>query len=278
MSNGLTLLQEPDQVDSGIWDYISPSRLNSWIACPLKFQFRYVDGMRSPSTPSLFLGKQVHAGLETYYRHRMLGITLTPEDVTARMNAAWDDAVAEEGIDFDTSKEELALRNQAEALVRAYLDQAPPNEPKPLAVEARMEVPLIDPANEEDLGIPLLGIVDLILDGPDGATIIDFKTSARSAPPSAISHEIQLTSYAYLFHRLEGREAAGLEIRSLVKTKTPKIAIHPYPAPGPTHFARLFALTREYLDSLDRESFNYRPGWGCSMCEFRKTDCRAWQG
>ena len=50
--------------------YISPSRLNCWIACPLKFRLRYLDGLRTPTTPSLFVGKVVHAALEAYYRHR----------------------------------------------------------------------------------------------------------------------------------------------------------------------------------------------------------------
>jgi hypothetical protein len=88
---------------------------------------------------------------------------------------------------------------------------------------------LVDPGTGEDLGIPLLGIADLILDGDEGADIVDFKTSSRSAPPFEISHEVQLTSYAYLFRRTTGQEEVGLEIHSLIKTKTPKIEIHRYP-------------------------------------------------
>ena len=141
-----------------------------------------------------------------------------------------------------------------------------------------MEQPLVDPFTGEDLGIPLLGIVDLILDKPDGAQIIDFKTSARGGTPSEISHEVQLSSYAYLFRRLDGRQEAGLEIRSLIKTKTPKIEFHAYPAREERHLRRLFAIIREYLDSLDAGRFNYRPGWGCSMCDLRDGPCRAWEG
>ena len=28
--------------------YISPSRLNTWLRCPLAFKLRYIDGIRSP--------------------------------------------------------------------------------------------------------------------------------------------------------------------------------------------------------------------------------------
>jgi len=45
-----------------------------------------------------------------------------------------------------------------------------------------------------------------------------------------------------------------------------------------TVFRRLFAVIREYLDALDSGKFNYRPGFGCSLCDFREGPCRGWQG
>ena len=117
-------------------------------------------------------------------------------------------------------------------------------------MEAAVEMPLIDPTTGENLGMPMLGIMDLILDAQEGPTIIDFKTSSRSSEPLEIVHEIQLTSYAYLFRQVSERAEAGLEIRSLIKTKTPKIEFHRYPARTEAHFRRLFSVVREYLDAL----------------------------
>ena len=48
--------------DGDVRAYISPSRLNRWLRCPLAFKLQYVDGIRTPTTPNLFIGKQVHAG------------------------------------------------------------------------------------------------------------------------------------------------------------------------------------------------------------------------
>ena len=137
---------------------------------------------------------------------------------------------------------------------------------------------MVDPVTGEDFEIPLLGIVDLVLNGPEGPLIIDFKTAARSGTPAEIVHEIQLSTYSYLFRQLDGREEAGLQIRSLIKTKTPKIEFHEYAARTDGHFRRLFSVIREYLDALDSGRFNFRPGWGCSMCEHRDTHCRRWCG
>jgi putative RecB family exonuclease len=278
MSSSLLTLDPPQKKSGGVWDYISPSRLNCWLTCPLKWRLKYQDGVPTPTSPALFVGKVCHSSLEAFYRHRMLGITLPPNEVIRRMDAGWDQTVTEEQMTFESTAEETALRQQVADLVRAYLAQVPDDEPRPLAVEATMEVPLVDPLTGEDLGIPLLGIVDLVLDDPDGPVVRDFKTSSRSAPPFEVTHEIQLTSYSYLFRRTTGREEVGLEIHSLIKTKSPKIEGHRYPARTDAHFRRLFGVIREYLDALDRGRFNYRPGWGCAMCDFRESHCRQWSG
>jgi putative RecB family exonuclease len=278
MSTGLLDRQTLPRRDSGVWSYISASRLSLWLRCALAFRFRYVDGIQTPTTPSLFLGKTVHAGLQVYYRHRQLGLTLAASDVHRRLLESWDQATGEASMQFECAADEQALQKQTQDLLTAYIGQVPVDEPRPLAVEATMEAPLVDPLTGESLGIPLLGIVDLILDGQEGPVIADFKTAARSSDPLEITHEIQLSSYAWLFRQIEQRQEAGLEIRSLIKTKAPKIEFHAYPARTDTHFRRLFSVIREYLDALDCGRFNYRPGFGCAMCEHHGGLCHGWCG
>jgi len=138
---------------------------------------------------------------------------------------------------------------------------------KPLAVERKYEVSLVDPLTGEDFGIPLLGIVDLVLDSEDGPVIVDFKTAASASTNCEIQHELQLTSYAYLIREVFGRDESELQVRQLVKTKTPKIVTHRFPPRSDDHFKRFFGLVREYLDTLDKGIFNYRPSWNCQMCD-----------
>jgi hypothetical protein len=223
----------------------------------------------------MFVGKMVHAGLEVFYRHRQLGVTLQAGDVVQRMDACWEPLVAEDGLEFKDGAEEVKLRTQSASLVTAYLAQLPADEPSPTTVETKLEAPLVDPFTGEDLGIPLLGVVDLVVDSDDGPLVCDFKTSARSGSPVEIMHEVQLTAYAYLFRQLSGEKEAGLEIRSLIKTKVPKIEYHRYAARTDAHFRRFFQIVRAYLDDLDHGSFVYRPGFGCTMCDFRNGPCIA---
>lgn len=63
-----------------VWAYVSPSRLNAWLRCPLAFKLKYIEGIREPTTATLFLGKAVHASLECYYRHRQLGVPITGDE------------------------------------------------------------------------------------------------------------------------------------------------------------------------------------------------------
>lgn len=259
----------------GLWDYVSPSRLGLWLKCPLAFRFRYVDGIRRAATPALFLGKAAHAALAFRYEARRRSETIEPADVERELAAQWERLVTEEAMTFEGAQDEAALRAQAWQLVLAYLDTAPKDEPLPLAVEAPVEAPLVDPKTGEDLGIPLFGILDLVLDDPDGAVIVDFKTASRAGAAVAILHEVQLSSYAYAYRSASGEHESGLEIRSLVKTKAPKVEFHRWPARSEAHWGRLFAVLRAYFDGLTSGRFECRPGGSCSTCDFSGNPCRA---
>ncbi len=167
--------------------------------------------------------------MECYYRHRQLGVTLGADEINRRSQESWAQLVDEENMTFDSPDSETAMQRQVSDLVRVYLDTVPKDE-KPLAVEVAAEAPLVDPFTGEDLGIPLVGVIDLVLDGETGPIITDFKTAARSSEPMEISHEIQLTAYAWLHRQITGQQEAGLEVRSLIKTKVPKCEFHPYAA------------------------------------------------
>jgi hypothetical protein len=59
------------------------------LTCPLRFKLRYYDGIRTPTTPALFIGKATHFGLEVFYRHQQLGVTLDAGNVTKKLLESW---------------------------------------------------------------------------------------------------------------------------------------------------------------------------------------------
>jgi putative RecB family exonuclease len=276
------LILRPTRIERGLerastdgTTYVSPSRLGLWLRCPAAYKRRYIDGVVAPTTPGLFLGKVVHRGLEFYYRYRQDGVRLFPEYVGEHIAKSWEAAVEEECIAFPSTDEERQLLGQAVDLVTTYLRQVPENEPPPMAVEERIEAPLIDPRTGENLGIPLVGVLDLVLDAGDGPVIVDFKTAARSSSQLDVMHELQLSCYSYLLRDVAGESEAGLEIRSLIKTKVPRLQFERYGPREARHFERLFDVIRAYLEAVDSNRYHIRPGIHCSFCDYRDAVCAA---
>lgn len=271
---------DQDRFDSagGVWDYVSASRLNLWLKCPLAFRLKYIDGIKVPTPPAVFLGKQVHSAIEWHYRNRQLGVGVTAEQVCGCLAISWGPAAADEGVRFESSQEESQLLAKGMDLVRAYLAKVKNEQTRPMAVETAVNAPLIDPQTGEDLEIPLVGVMDLVLDESGGPVIVDFKTASRAQELTELAHEMQLGCYAYLFRQSTGTSESALEIRRMVKTKTPQISFHRWPARTDRHMGRLFAVIRAYLDDLHAGRFVFRPHQACSYCDFRDRYCGQWAG
>ena len=258
-----------------VWDYLSPSRLSLWMRCPLAFKFRYIDGIRTPPSENLFLGKQVHDGLEFFYRHRQAGVRLSREEVSGHITRHWSTTADQEQMEFRKPDASDKLKAKCQLLVACYLDEFAGTDEKVIGVESAMEATLVDPATGDRLGLPMVGVSDLLLETDDGPVLVDFKTAARGGEPIEQQHEIQLTCYASMFRELTGDLEGGLEVRSLVKTKTPRIEVHRYERRSHRHMARLFAVIREYLRAIELGEFNYRPGFNCMFCDVRQP-CIEW--
>jgi len=259
--------QEQEHASGQLLDYVSPSRLSLWMKCPLAFRRRYIEGLQTAPTPALFVGKITHSILAHIYRMRGAGQNCEPDILPMLVADAWKFGMETEPPNFENDADEEKSRYQILDLVTAYLVAIPVNEEKPIAVEQRYEIPLIDPVTRENLGFPLVGVLDLVLNEECGQVIVDFKTSS-TASVSDLAHELQLTAYAYLFREATEGEELRSEIRQLIKTKTPKVQTHRFPRRTDEHFARFFGLIREYLEAIDRKVFNYRPSWTCNtFCE-----------
>lgn len=263
-TNALSFIRTP---------YISPSRLKLWLKCPLAYKLRYIDGHDMPATPSLFLGRMVHKALEYYYLHLQRGLIPSAEAVAASLKKLWAPSVRETQVMFPSRKEERACLDQALALTSCYLETVPRYEAFPSLVEGKLEASLVNPLTGENHNVALLGVLDLVLETKQGPVLVDFKTAARTPPSVDVLHELQLSCYSFLYRQLHNELEAGIEIRTLVKQKTPKLVVQRFGPRTEAHFRRLFAVVKSYQQALATGNYHISPGLECSFCSFRESFC-----
>jgi hypothetical protein len=247
---------------------VSASRLGLWSTCRLKLFFRYVLQISKPPTPALHVGSVVHLILKAWNMGRW---KQEPFDLAKFKTLFEENWVAEqEGKNIKWGEEEAEERAMAWALLETYFLNTPiQGNERPEAVEVPVEADL------SKHGLPtLIGILDLVR---SGGRIVDFKTCGQTPKPAMAkhTHEIQTTCYAVLYRECTGKQEGGIELRHLVKLKTPKLIITDAGTMTAKQQTRLFKIMDSYVTGLQRQDFVPSPGFHCAACEFF-LECRRW--
>lgn len=252
-------------------EYISASRLKSFLTCRLKFYFEKVQKLRRPTGPNLHFGKAVHAGLQHFNLARWRGGDSSEDAVVAAFHQAFDHDNPSEPVAWASPEARQDLRAKGDPLLRAFLAQQfnAPDE-KPVGVEVTLE------ANIPSLALPLLGVIDLL---KADYSPVDYKTIAATPDLELESwlHEIQITAYALLIEDATGELPPCGELVFLVKTKTPKVITHRLASPNDTQRDRFARLVETYATAVANEHYYPSPGMHCGWCSYR-TECAAWKG
>ncbi|MBC2594609.1 PD-(D/E)XK nuclease family protein [Ruficoccus amylovorans] len=254
---------------NGLLDHLSASTVKLYLTCPLKFWFKKVLCLPEPSSPSLHLGKAVHAALQCFHRARWRGEAHDWPTVQQAFTDAFDDPT--EATVYPNVDTRQANRDKGMKLVEAYLDSAHGKMTElPLGVEVLLE---------EDLPVlpsPVLGYIDLVR---PGNVPVDYKTCASTPDVAleAFQHEVQLTLYQLLIESATNEAVSGRELVFLVKTKTPKVIVHRLPAATEREKQRVLDIALAAMDGIYHERFHPQPGMHCAWCSFRG-ECAKWTG
>jgi hypothetical protein len=167
--------------------------------------------------------------------------------------------------------------------VRLYLGRY--GHEKPVANELHLDEPLINPSTGEvymrpqlnhgepgiDAGeLSMYGIVDSLLEEPDGLVVVDYKVTARTSADSSvmITYRMQLLCYAWLMSRASDKPVKALEIRQLVRKKDPAIVVTRVPVPANISYKPMFNAIEALLASVNTDTFLARYGFTChATCE-----------
>jgi putative RecB family exonuclease len=250
---------------------ISLSKVQTYLLCPLKYRFQYVDKIPKPWRASaLAFGTSVHAAIEWFHRERIAGRTPDAEAVQNIFAADWY-AQNLEPLVFKEKESSEGLADMGRKMLQIYVQQVL-GEPVPIAVEESFEVDLADPITGELFDLKLRGRIDLL---EKGELLVDVKTAGRAFDCRGLERHLQLSVYALSSYLLRHR-IPKLRLDVLLKTKTPRFE-RMETARTVEDLAWTAHLIRGVAGSIASGQFHPNPGWICGECEYF-AHCQAWRG
>jgi putative RecB family exonuclease len=253
-------------------DYVSWSAISTFRTCPLKYRFRYIDGLPDESVSSaLVFGSGIHAAVEQFYQAQLSGDPKPDLDALLfAYRSAWlpHDPDA---IQFGSSETRASLDALAARMLTAFLNSpAASVQGRVLGVEEEIRGVLVE-------GVPdLYGRVDLLTEDSDSLVVTDIKTSRGkwSAEQVEDSGE-QLLLYSHLASEISPGKKIATRFLVLTKTKEPVVEEHVREV-EPVAVKRTLAGVERVWRAIESGVFYPAPStMNCSGCGYRAA-CRAW--
>jgi len=187
-------------------DHISYSSIASYLQCPLKWKFHYVDKLPEEFiTTGLLFGQAIHESVAAFLNASLSGDSLTPDEMLMVYLNAWRESKGIEIRSSNGDSEEKLLKKAQDLLTLWHSAQEGMTEV--LGVEEKFSLDMAELADYPSLDLPpLIGYVDHIIKQPDGSiALIDLKTAARKPSQQQADQSLQLTAYSL------GAEALGFD-------------------------------------------------------------------
>jgi putative RecB family exonuclease len=255
-------------------DYISWSALSTFRTCPLKYRFRYIDGLPEESVSSaLVFGTGIHTAVEQHFQALLAGDEQPDvERLMFAYRSAWlphePDAIS-----FGTKETRESLDDLASRMLTAFLaSPAASVQGRVLGVEEEIRGMLVE-------GVPdLYGRVDLMTEDEDSLVITDIKTSRGKWSPEQVEDSgEQLLLYSHLASEISPGKKVATRFLVLTKTKEPVIEEHVREV-NPTAVKRTLAGVERVWQAIESGVFYPAPSVvACSGCGYREA-CRGWMG
>jgi putative RecB family exonuclease len=255
-------------------DYVSWSAISTFRTCPLKYKFRYIDGLPEESVSSaLVFGTGIHTAVEQHFQALLSGDPKPDLDALLfAYRSAWlpHDPDA---IQFGSTETRASLDALAAKMLTAFLNSPTASvQGRVLGVEEEIRGRLVE-------GVPdLYGRVDLLTEDSDSLVITDIKTSRGkwSAEQVEDSGE-QLLLYSHLASEIAPGKKIATRFLVITKTREPVVEQHVREV-EPAAVKRTLAGVERVWRAIESGVFYPAPStMNCSGCGFRKA-CSAWCG
>jgi putative RecB family exonuclease len=255
-------------------DYVSWSALSTFRTCPLKYKFRYVDGLPEESVSSaLVFGSGIHSAVELHFQANLSGEEQPDvERLMFAYRSAWlpHDPDA---IQFGSSETRASLDALATRMLTAFLaSPAASVQGRVLGVEEEIRGMLVEDVPD------LYGRVDLLTEDADTLVVTDMKTSrGRWSPAQVEDSGEQLLLYSHLASEVSPGKKLKTRFLIVTKNKEPTVEAHTRDV-QPAAVTRTLAGVERVWRAIESGAFYPAPStMNCASCGYRAA-CRAWKG
>ena len=247
------------------WSY---SAFQTYLTCPLKYKFRYIDKAEPERTSSCFpFGRAFHVALSERAR---IGCDMSVRemvDVFADIFKVETDAAVnlcyKNGETYD-SMIETGIK-MLEVANENWLDDF---NVKSVAEGFSVNVP--------GLSKPLIGEFDCIVTDGKDSCIVDWKSASSKWPVGKADKDLQVSAFCYAFRELYG-EKPLFRFDVITKAKSPTVNNY-YTLRTDREFDRFVALTNAIERSVNAGCFYPNDtGFSCSECPYADR-CKRWKG
>jgi putative RecB family exonuclease len=249
---------------------LSFSQIQTYLGCPLKYRFQYVDKIPRPwRAAAMAFGSSVHAAVEWFHKERLAGRSPELTQVLKVFDADWY-AQNVEPLVFSERESKDSLAEKGRAMLQLYVEAT--DHKQVTFVEQWFELDLADPETGEVLDVKLRGVFDLL---EEGDTLVDLKTAGRTLEAGGLERHLQLSTYALVYFLLTER-IPRLRLDMLLKTAKPRLERHPTTRTI-EDLGWTARLIREVALAIETEHFFPNPSWRCTECEYF-AHCQQWRG
>jgi putative RecB family exonuclease len=255
-------------------DYISWSAISTFRTCPLKYKFRYIDGLPEESvSAALVFGTGIHSAVEQHFQAILSGEEQPDVDqLMFAYRSAWlphdPDAIS-----FGSTETRNSLDALASKMLMAFLNSPMASvQGRVLGVEEEIRGMLVQ-------GVPdLYGRIDLLTEDSDSLVVTDIKTSRGKWSQEQVEDSGgQLLLYSHLASEIAPGKKIATRFLVLTKTREPQIEEHTREV-EPVNVKRTLAGVERVWRAIESGVFYPAPSTvGCAGCGYRAA-CRAWAG
>ena len=263
-------------------EYISASRVNTYISCPRKYWFNYVAKAEKESHPAaLMFGTAAHDVIAHVYELiKSSKLHTIPQNNPLKdlTNNAFDEALNEAHKLSDKIKyppkpgmaNADEMRRKLHNVLQTWWDKTELPE-EVLATETSFRAEITDPRTGELRDTQLLGIVDAVTRRENETILEEHKTSARKWTAADSTESLQSTLYLAAH-----RQITTMRFNILIKTKIPNLQTTTTTRTALEKKDGVLTLC-SVMDAINAGIFYPIKSWMCSGCPFLQ-QCKAGHG